>query len=336
MTIKEKYWRYSLVIIILGLGIVLFAEFLPFMSGILGALTAYIIVRKQMMYLTQKKQWKQGRAAIAIMAEVVLCFLIPASLFIWLIVNKVQNISFDSNQILTVINHLSDLIYQKSGYRFFEKGDWGDISSVISYIPAIGEMIMSNVSSFVMNVFVMLFILYFMLVGGEKMEKYIIEILPFNDDNKKEMLQKVRLLVTSNAVGIPLLAIIQGSIAFIGYLIFGAPNPFLFGILTCFATIIPIVGTTLIWIPLAIYLALTDDWISAAGLAAYGFIVITNIDNLVRFILQKKMADTHPLITVFGVIIGLSLFGFMGIIFGPILLSIFFLCLNMFKKEYLS
>ncbi len=336
MTIKEKYWRYSLVTIILGLGIVLSIQFLPFMSGILGALTAYIIVRKQMAYLTQKKQWKQGRAAMAIMAEVVLFFLIPAFLFVWLIVNKIQNISFDTNQLLVAINHLSDLIYQKSGYRLFESGSIGNISSVISYIPAIGETIMSNVSSFVMNIVVLLFVLYFMLVEGKEMEKYIIEILPFNNENKKEMLQKVRLLVTSNAIGIPLLAVVQGSIAFAGYLIFGAPNPFLFGILTCFATIIPFVGTALIWLPLAIYLALTDDWFSAIGLAAYGFIVVTNIDNLIRFVLQKKMADTHPLITVFGVIIGLSLFGFMGIIFGPITLAVFFLCLNMFKKEYLS
>ncbi|KAA6307369.1 hypothetical protein EZS27_040963, partial [termite gut metagenome] len=57
---------------------------------------------------------------------------------------------------------------------------------------------------------------------------------------------------------------------------------------------------------------------------------------LIRFILQKKMADTHPLITFFGVVIGLSLFGFMGIIFGPLLLSVFLLCVNIFKKEYLE
>jgi len=334
MTLKENYWKYSLVIIILGLGIVLFVEFLPFMSGILGALTAYIIVRKQMMYLTRKKQWKNSFAAMAIMAEVVLCFLIPLSLFVWLIVNKIQSVHFDPNNILATVNHLSDLIYQKSGIRLSENRSL-DTSSVISYIPVIGETIMSNVSSFIMNIFVLLFVLYFMLTGGERMEKYITDILPFNDVNKKEMLHKVRILVRSNAIGIPLLAIVQGCVAFIGYIIFGSPNPFLFGILTCFATIIPIIGTSLVWIPLVIYFILVNDWVSATGLALYGLIVITHIDNLTRFILQKKLADTHPLITVFGVIIGLSLFGFMGVIFGPILLAMFFLCLNMFKKEYL-
>lgn len=71
-------------------------------------------------------------------------------------------------------------------------------------------------------------------------------------------------------------------------------------------------------------------------LAAFALIVITNVDNLARFILQKKIADIHPLITIFGVVIGLSLFGFMGVIFGPLLISIFLLCLNIFKKEYLD
>ena len=66
------------------------------------------------------------------------------------------------------------------------------------------------------------------------------------------------------------------------------------------------------------------------------FLVISQLDNLIRFVIQKKMADIHPLITVFGVVIGLSLFGFMGVIFGPLLLSLFFLFVNMFKKGYLD
>ena len=175
-----------------------------------------------------------------------------------------------------------------------------------------------------------------MLIGGAKMEKYVYSILPFSDENKKNVLNEINMIVTSNAIGIPLLAIIQGLIALLGYWIFDVPSPFLFGFLTCFATIIPVVGTALVWLPLALYMVLTGDWVNAAGLTAYALIIITNVDNLIRFILQKKMADTHPLITIFGVIIGLSLCGFMGIIFGPLLISIFILCFNIFKEKYLD
>ena len=131
-------------------------------------------------------------------------------------------------------------------------------------------------------------------------------------------------------------AIIQGGVAMIGYLLFGAPNILMLGFLTCFATIIPMVGTALVWFPVAAYLAISGDWFNAIGLFGYGAIVVSQSDNLIRFILQKKMADTHPLITIFGVVIGLPIFGFMGVIFGPLLLSLFFLFVDMFKKEYLD
>ena len=168
------------------------------------------------------------------------------------------------------------------------------------------------------------------------MERYMYTLFPFDDKNKDEVLGEINMLVKSNAIGIPLLAVIQGIVALIGYLIFQTPDPLLFGFLTCIATIIPIVGTALVWVPLAAYMALAGDWIHALGMAIYSLLILTNVDNLIRFVLQKKLADTHPLVTVFGVVIGLSLFGFMGIIFGPLLLSLFLLCVDIFKKTYLD
>ena len=175
-----------------------------------------------------------------------------------------------------------------------------------------------------------------MLIGGQRMEKYISEILPFSEANTEHVVHDIKMIVHSNAVGIPLLAIIQGGVAMIGYWFFDVPDILLTGFLTCLATVIPMVGTALVWFPLAAYLALSGDWTHAVGLLLYCGLIVTNIDNLIRFILQKKMADTHPLITIFGVVIGLSLFGFMGVIFGPLLLSIFILCVNIFKTQYLK
>ena len=195
---------------------------------------------------------------------------------------------------------------------------------------------MESVSSLAINLFVMVFVLLLYADRREKMEAYVNAILPFNESNTQEVIHEINMIVRSNAIGIPLLAIIQGCVAMIGYLIFGAPNILLLGFLTCFATIIPMVGTALVWFPVAAYLAISGDWFNAIGLTAYGAIVVSQSDNLIRFILQKKMADTHPLITIFGVVIGLPIFGFMGVIFGPLLLSLFFLFVDMFKKEYLD
>lgn len=331
--IKAQYWKYSLIILILFIAVVLFRELAPFMSGVLGASTIYVMVRGQMRYLTQKKNLGRALSAILIVIEAILCFLIPISVAVWLLVGELNNINLDPSSYISGIQHFNELIQQKTGYNVLSSEN---LISAASYLPKIGQILLDSVSSFIINSLVLVFVLYFMLIGGERMEKYLFSLLPFDDDNKKSVIHSVKMMVTSNAIGIPLLAIIQGVVATIGYIIFDAPSPILFGFLTCFATIIPLIGTSLIWFPLAVYLALTGDWFNAIGLTIYALIVISNSDNLIRFILQKKMADTHPLITVFGVIIGLTLFGFWGVIFGPLLLSVFILCIDIFKREYLD
>lgn len=333
MATKEQYWKYSLLILILFMGIVLFREIAPFLSGLLGASTIYIMVRKQMFYLVEKKRIGKGFAAVAILIEAILCFLIPFSFAIWLLIEELHGINLDPSATIASIQHFSNLIQEKTGYNVLSTEN---IVKAAGYLPSIGQTLLNSVSSFVINSIVMIFVLYFMLLGGRKMEQYMYALLPFSESNRQEVIHSVNMLVKSNAIGIPLLAVIQGVIAMIGYMIFGAPNPVLFGFLTCFATIIPLLGTSLIWFPLAVYLAVTGNWGGAIGLAIYALVIIANVDNLVRFMLQKKMADTHPLITVFGVVIGLTLFGFWGVIFGPLFLSIFMLCLDMFKREYLD
>ena len=333
MSFKEQYWKYSLIIIIIALGIVLFIEFIPFLGGILGAFTIYILLRKQMLYLVVKKGFKKNRVALLLLAEAVLCFLIPLFFVVWLLVNKLQHLNLDTASLLRTAEHIADLIRIKTGYNLFDKKN---IDMVLGLLPNIGQVLVGSLSGFAVNMVTLLFVLFFMLIGGKEMENYVYDLLPFNDREKRNVLNEINVIVRSNAIGIPLLGIIQGLIALIAYLIFGVPSALLFCVLTCVATIIPVVGTALVWVPLVIYLFLTGEWGNAIGLLAYSLIIITNIDNLIRFVLQKKIADTHPLITIFGVIIGLSLFGFMGIIFGPLLISVFILCVDIFKKEYIE
>lgn len=333
MSVKEQYWRYSLIAIIIVLGIVLFQQITPFLGGLLGALTIYILVRKQMIRLTTKRKMKRSTAALLITTEAVFFFLILISLVVWMLVDKLQNLNLDPQSIIAPIEEIAGIIKSKTGYDVLGSDT---TSFIVSALPRIGQAVMGGISSFVVNLFVLVFVLYFMLIGGIKMEAYVNAILPFNATNTEHVIHEINMIVRSNAIGIPLLAVIQGGVAMIGYFIFGAPNALLLGFLTCFATVIPMVGTGLIWFPVAVYMALTGDWPNAIGLAAYGGIIVSQLDNLIRFILQKKMADTHPLITIFGVVIGLSLFGFMGVIFGPLLLSLFFLFVDMFKREYLD
>ena len=325
MNIKEQYWKYSLIVIILLIGVIIFRQITPFLGGLLGALTIYILVRNQMIYLTETRKMKRSLSAFLITLETALVFLVPAALTIWLLVNKLQDINLAPQTFIAPIQQTAVIIKEKTGYDVLGSDT---LSFIVSLLPRIGQAIMGGISNLAINLFVMIFVLYFMLIGGQKMESYVNDILPFNETNTKDVIHEINMIVRSNAIGIPLLAIIQGGVAMIGYLIFGAPNIWLLGFLTCFATVIPMVGTALVWVPVAAYFALNGEWFNAIGLFAYGGLIISQLDNLIRFIIQKKMADIHPLITIFGVVV--------GFIFGPLLLSLFFLFVDMFKKEYLD
>ena len=95
MSFKQLYWKYSLIIIILALGIVLFREFMPFLGGILGAFTIYMLLRKQMLFLIDKKKMKKNLVALLLLGEAFLCFLIPSFLIIWWLVDKLQSLNLD-------------------------------------------------------------------------------------------------------------------------------------------------------------------------------------------------------------------------------------------------
>ena len=143
-----------------------------------------------------------------------------------------------------------------------------------------------------------LFILFYMLYNYESFEIMVKEILPFKEENKQILGEETEMIIQANAIGIPLLAITQGVFAYIGYIFFGVENAMLYAILTGFASIIPILGTAIVWVPIALSLLLMGDVGGGVGMAAYGFVVIGGVDNIARFLLQKVLADIHPLITI--------------------------------------
>ena len=100
MSTKEQYWKYSLITIIIGLGIILARQITPFLGGLLGALTIYILVRRQMIYLSEKRKIKRSIAATVITAEAILCFLVPLALVVWLAVVNLQNIHLDPQAVI--------------------------------------------------------------------------------------------------------------------------------------------------------------------------------------------------------------------------------------------
>jgi predicted PurR-regulated permease PerM len=175
-----------------------------------------------------------------------------------------------------------------------------------------------------------------MLTSCNQMEDWVDDVLPLRKDSVLKVQDEVNNMVISNAVGIPLIACMQGVVGLIAYLVLGVSQPFLWFALTCFTSMIPILGSALAYVPLSIVLFVGGETSRAVIILLYGLIIIGTTDNVFRFWLQKKIGDVHPLITVFGVIVGVSLFGFIGLVFGPLLISLFFLLMRIYHSEFVA
>ncbi|MBZ4652311.1 MAG: putative rane protein [Proteiniphilum sp.] len=326
-------FKYILVGTLILLGLIIFRYARPYMSGFLGAATLYVIVSGQQRSLTQKYRLHKSLGALIIMLEVLIFILIPLTGLTLLVIDTFSGITIDPQAILDNVNAFILSLEERLGFNLFTPGN-------LSGLPKLGtdllQILGNSIYSFVINVIVILFVLYYMLYSNDEFEKSIREILPFKEENKQILAEETRLIIQANAIGIPLMAIIQGLFAYLGYLIFGVESALLYAILTAFATILPLVGTMIVWVPISISLLIGGDIVNGVALAIYGLIIIGGVDNVARFLLQKKLADIHPLITVFGVLIGIPMFGFWGIIFGPLLLSLFILFFNMYRHEYVK
>lgn len=327
---RERYFEWTLLGLILLLGSLLFYEGLPFLNGTLGAITLYILLRRVNIALARR--FSPRKAAWAITIGVGIFVVIPLVVVMWYVVDLVQSLNFDVH---AVINGYIDFIDRLEKFSHFDLVSEKATEFVTNTVTNIMNMFMSGLNNTAINIFAAVLILFFLLLGGMRMELAIARCLPFNDQNKRTVINKVSTIVTSNAIGIPLLALLQGVIAAVGYMLCGVKNPIEFGALTGLASMVPVVGTILVWAPLAIVQALDHHYLSAIAIAAYGACIISSSDNLLRIVMQRRMSNTHPLITLFGVIAGLPLFGFMGIIFGPLMVAMFLLFLEMFIKQYI-
>ncbi len=337
---QNRVRQVIFIIIILLLGILLFEQLSSFVPAVLGAITLYALLRRWMFRLTENppagragKKWRKGWTAVLLMLVSFIVILIPVGLLVNMLSSKVSYAVQHSNEMVVALKKVVANIEQRFDIVLSSEENINKLGEVIAQsLPKILGATFSTLTT----VFFMYFILYFMLANGRKMENALYEYMPMKDENVKKVGKEVNTMVLSNAIGIPLVAFAQGVVGLIGYLIIGVNEPlFWFGV-TCIAGMLPVVGAALAYVPLIIIFFANDQTWQGVAMAIYGFGVIGTVDNVLRFTLLKKLGNVHPLTTVFGVIIGLNLFGFIGLIFGPLLISLFMLLLKIYSNEFIT
>lgn len=320
-----------ILLLILLLTTILFIELKAYLPGLLGAYTLYVILRKPMFALQSKYHWNKNLAAAMLMLASFVVILLPIIILVNMMSSKIAFAINHSSEVLTAIQKFVGQYEKKFGIDVFNEATTSRISSWASQtLPSVLGATFNSITI----IAIMYFILYFMLTDGRRMESRFYEWVPLKDENILMLRTDLNKLVLSNAIGIPVIAFIQGIVGLIGYLALGVSEPLFWFLVTCITAMLPIIGAAFAYVPLGLLFFANGHPGKGVIMLIYGFGIIGTVDNFFRFWLQKRIGDVHPLITVFGVIAGIGLFGFIGLIFGPILIALLMLLVRVYVNEF--
>lgn len=328
---EEKIKQVFLLAVIVVMTLLIGYNLALFIPSILGAITLYIITRKYNLYLQEEKNWKPWLAVSLILFISLVILVLPVYFTGDLVVQRLGNAKEYMGKFNVFIDKIHDFVYQKTSIDLLSKENMTKLKDGVSKFSSSALSTTFNTITVVASTY---FILYFMMVKPRFFERLLKSSAPLKKANVNLIGEKIRAMVTANAIGIPVVAVGQGLVALVGYYIFAAPSPMVLFALTCITAMIPIVGSAIVFIPVCIFMIAENNWGGGLGLFAYCVILVGLTDNLMRFTLLRKLENIHPLNTVFGIIMGINLFGFMGLIFGPILISITILLIQVYRDEF--
>jgi predicted PurR-regulated permease PerM len=227
---------------------------------------------------------------------------------------------------------------------FFEKVTNSSVLSGINYSDFFNNLVLfiletsknffTSIPVFLFNLGMILFISYYILIYNKNLFKAMNEYIPLSLKRQNELILSIQKNLKVLFKGYFITGIIQTLIAFIGYYIFDAPNLLIVTVLTLFFSLIPYLGTPIIWVPISIYLILSGDLFGGFGLLIYGILIISTVDNFLRPILMSDKETISPPLVFVGFMGGLFSFGISGIILGPIIISITAIFLRYLKENY--
>lgn len=328
---NSKITQFFFILLLTAAVVLIFIKLQGFFSGFLGALCLYVLLVKPLNWMVFKWKWKPALAAVALMIASLAVVVTPLILLVNIVTKRVGDLIKDRDHIQHMIKDALIGLQKETGIDILNVINLHDITG---FIFKIAHAVLETSVSGIVQIGVAYLLLYFMLVKNRQLETWFYRSIPLKNQILANLHKDLRSLVISNALGVPVVAVLQSIIAYGGYIIFKLPNPFEWFFLTIFAAMLPIVGASLVWWPAVIYLLATGHSTEGILLMIYCFVLVGGSDSVFRFLIQKVMADVPPLVTIFGVVLGVGLFGFIGIIFGPIFLSLVIWMFKIYQEEY--
>jgi predicted PurR-regulated permease PerM len=302
-------------------------------SAILGAIVLFTIFRPLYLYLAVKKEWNKTLVALMIIFGSLIIIVIPFLCLSFMIIGKISSINHS-------IIHIQQLVVQIDSFagKYINQPHFAEntLQKLGSYATDLFPSILSSAANIILTLLVLYFLLYFMLTQIDAFEAGLLKYAPFREQHALKFAVALRNSTYSNVLGQGIIAVTQGTLLAMGFYAFEIPDAIFWGVIGSFISFLPVVGAPTLSIPASIILFANGHTIKGILLLAYGLLFIGNVDNILRMMINKRIGNTHPIITVIGVFIGLPLFGILGLVFGPVLLSYFLLLLEIYETNRMA
>ena len=334
----QAYFFLSILLFVLIMNV---AVFLPYVYALIMAVIFAVIlhpVYNKMLKMPVFKKLPSISSALLVILLIIV-ILLPIVFLGFLLVKEatVAYASIVENDNSYVIVERAQMYitdnFPNTSYNLSENFNTYANKLLTYLIESVGP-VFTNILGMIFSFFIMLFALYYLLKDGKKFKKALILFSPLSDKYDKQIIKKLSIAVNSVVKGTLLIAIIQGLLAGIGFFIFGVPNPVLLGFVTVIMALIPALGTAVVVIPAVIFLYFTGNPFAALGLLIWGTLLVGLIDNFLRPKMIEKDIKIHPLLILLSALGGLVIFGAFGFFLGPLLLSLLFALLDIYKEEF--
>ena len=313
---------------ILALGILLAIGLSPFLSGLIGIPVLYVVFGP-LHHLLRPRMPRRLAAGLTVgiaMAAILLLALVITGV----VVNEAPEIA---RQVVEgpVLRRLYAV--RIGGYQLGpELARLGE--QIVGWLGTGAINALGSVTRLTLNLTISLFGFYYLLVEPELARSTFLPFIPFSPANIKLLQDRFRDVTKSTVIGTGLTAMLQGMFVGLAFLVVGLSNPFFWAVVTVIFAVLPVVGSGLVWGPGVVLLALDDRIAAAVGLAAWGLLVVANVDNVIRPLVFSRWAQIHPVVTLVGAFAGIRYMGLLGLLVGPLALSYFFELLRMYRQEY--
>lgn len=315
-------------VLIFAVGAVVAYAIAPYASGLLGAAILYVIgapIHKRL----ARFAGAHGAAALVLILLGGLIVL-PGAWLINLVIAQAP-IILTNLQESTVLERLSAL-------RIDGVDLGAQIASasgaLVSWISGHALGFFGSATRSVLNLVIAFFALYYLLISASTAWRWVAAFLPFSNESNEQLRLRFTSITEAMLLGTALTAVLQGALIGFGFWIVGIPNAVFWGVITAFASILPVLGSALVWLPGVIYLLLQQRFGAAIALLVIGGLLASNLDNVVRPVVYRRVSDVHPLTTLVGAFAGVSLFGLVGLLLGPLAITYFFELINIYEQEY--